>query len=238
MEKIQVQAQEGTQEIIIREGSALPAHPPVKIRIDGTLKAPADFLEKKTGNYVPKNLHLLISNNSGKLELIMDEKEENGDKVTGSLLINPILASFGINTDRTWSISELRKFIQQKSYHFADRDEYLKLLQSLQKFRAQVVKLYQNENTNDGNSKIAFENKVQEANNVQSFKMQCPIYLGYEKHSFDVEIGLDVSSAETKLFLYSEHLYELLEGLKEKYIKQELDRFREMEMDFSFVTIN
>ncbi len=212
-------------EVIIREGKAVEVFPERRIVIKGTLKAPADFLEHKTAKYHGLECHLKVHNSSGIICLELNEKDEKGDSITGELSLNPIAAEFGINTDKKWSINDFRQFIQKKSFFFATKEDYNKTLVSIQKFKSEVIKIYHNENTNDGNSKLLLESKVQEANVLPVFNLSFPIYLGYGKKSFPVEVGLDVTSAETKIFLYSEGLYTLQEELKETYLKDELKRF-------------
>ncbi len=236
MDKIQINASEGTSEVIIREGKAVEVFPQKSLEIQGTLKAPADFLEHKLVNYENVKCHLRVKNSSGELQLFLNEKDGLRDVITGKITLNPVIAEFGVNNDHKWGINELRQFVQRKSFWFDTKDEYNKMLTSLQKFKTSVVKIYQNQQSNDGNSKLVLENQVQEANIINSFKLKMPIYLGYEEKSFNVEIGLDVSSAETRLFLFSEELFHLQEELRVEYIESEIKRFTDF-MDFGNMSI-
>lgn len=229
MDKMNVNVTSENGELILREGQAAPVYAAKRVRIAGCLKAPADYLLNKQDNYSPDNCHLVVNKEQGTLELVLNEKEETGDLVTGEMKINSLVSLFGINGEKKWEINALRQLFQRSSFHFANRDEWLKMITSLQKFKSTVVRIYDNQSDNSGNSKIALENQVQEANVIKSFKLNISIFEGYEKHSFNVEIGVDVSSAETKLFLYSEELYHLMESLKENYMNAELTRFAKME---------
>ncbi len=240
MDDLKITAADGLTELVVRKGEAVPVYPPCKVEMVGTLKAPADYLQHKTANSFPKDAYLKVYNSSGRLELRLDEKNSDGASITGVLKLNPEIELFGINTDVKWSINEFRQFIQRKSYFFDGREEYTKMLSAMQKFKSEVVKVYQNENANDGNAKLMLEAKVQNVNMVSSFKIKMPIYLGYQDRSFNVEIGLDVTSSETRLFLYSEELYNLQEDLKKSYIAEQINRF-EKSIDFwpfSVITID
>jgi hypothetical protein len=240
MDKLNINVSDETNEIVVRQGEALKTAPPAPLRIEGTLKAPADFLLHKSGNYEAKDCHLQVMKTDGALGLCLSEKDAlSSDIITGGLTLNPLIeGSFGINTENKWSITAFRQFIQKKSFFFSSNEEYTALLTKLQKFNVNVSRVYENHNDNTGNGRLLLESKVSEANVIPAFKLKLPIYLGYPEQTFSVEVGLDVTAAECKLFLYSEEVYHLMESLKNKYMDSEIKRFENLNFALSIVSIN
>jgi hypothetical protein len=58
-----------------------------------------------------------------------------------------------------------------------------------------------------------------------NFNLLMPIYVGYTKHKFDVEICLDVRSRSISLWLESVELKELMDSETEKIMTTEIGRF-------------
>lgn len=216
-----------SNEVIIREGQALELKPPTQIIVNGVLKAPAQFFEKKKDNYEPQNCHVLINKSSNTVSFVANDRDAYKDKVTGYLLISNELDAFQINQPKKWSIAEFRTFLRTVKFFFASPEEHAALLKSLESFSMNVSKTFENINNNSGNSRFMIETEVNKIPFKNEFILNIPLFKGYPKESFTVEIGIDPTSNEVKLFLVSSAIYELIEAKKETYIKEAIAIFEE-----------
>jgi hypothetical protein len=69
------------------------------------------------------------------------------------------------------------------------------------------------------------ETKVLDVELVSKFDLHIPIFQGYPKHKFKVEIGLDPKSTTVELFLLSDELVMLETQVRESTIEAELKKF-------------
>lgn len=229
---------EGTREIIIRKGEAPPIKYPQPIELKGTLGAPAQFFKCRAidPKEYPK-VHLRIHNDIGKLELhIFDTDEDSEQVIIGELTKDTVIAKFKVNSEARWSVREFVKFIRTMRYYFADPAECNALVDNLNKWTVSVETVIKNHNNNDGNSLMMLEKKVGEVPIKSNFILSCPIFQGYPKVKFKVEIGLDPKSNQVDLFMISDELIELEIGQREKIIVDELQKFDEW--DFSKVVMS
>lgn len=214
----------GTTEFTLREGKALDQRPPDKaLTISGTLQAPWQFLTNKKDVFVAKSAHVRIYKDKGILELVINETDPlSCHTITGTLKKDASLDAFQINTTKRYTVSEFLRFIKVNRYFFADPADNSALVNSLQKWNAEITTIIAQHNTNDGNSLMLLEKKVGKVELVTEFNLFIPIYQGYPKQKFKVEIGLDPKANAIDLFLISDDLFELENTLREKYLAEEL----------------
>lgn len=74
---------------------------------------------------------------------------------------------------------------------FSEKSECDALVTSLQNWNAKVEMVIKNHNDNAGNSLSMLERKVSEIGLKNNFSLTIPIFQGYSKQKFTVEIGLD-----------------------------------------------
>lgn len=218
----------GTSELIIREGKAIePPKPNESILINGTLAAPFQFLSGKKGLREDIDIHLKIFNDLGRLELVIgDQDPDTTHVISGTLTKDKALESFCINSEKRWGIREFIKFAKMMRFYFADKVAHTKLIESLQKWSVKVEKVVVDHNDHKGNSNFQLEHKVKEVEGfISKFDLSIPIFQGYEKLLFTVEIGLDPKNATVDLFLISDELFELEISYRENLIRQELQKF-------------
>lgn len=184
----------------VRKGEALEAKAPKSIILTGVLEAPAQFLQGKV--IEPLNTHLKIFNHEGKLELVVNDTDPYSTHVIiGSLSSNKTLQGFQINSAKRYSISEFLKFIKTMRFYFADRSAHDALIQSIQKWSVKIEKVIVEHNDQKGNSNFQLETKVQAVEGlVHKFDLNIPIFQGYPKQKFTVEIGLDPKNTEVMLY--------------------------------------
>jgi hypothetical protein len=147
-------------------------------------------------------------------------------KITGILYEDQELKAFGINTSKRWTIRDFIKFIRERRFYFADKSEHDKLVNGLMKWSANVDIAVKEYNDNRGNSLFNLETKVKKADGfMESFLLSVPIYQGYPKEKFKVEIGLDPKTTGVDIFLISDELMEITYERKEKIIGDEVKKF-------------
>lgn len=201
---------------------------PPSIKIDGTLGAPHQFLIGKKSLFEDDVIHLQIFKDKGKLVLLLGDSDPySTHTITGSLKKDSVLELFKINTDYRYTVNEFVKFIKTMRYYFSDAEEHKKLVESLQKWNVKVETEIKNHNDNRGNSLLMLEKKVGEMGLIQNFNLTIPIYQGYEKQKFTVEIGLDPKNTSVDLFLISDELFEREISFREQLIAAEVSRFEE-----------
>lgn len=214
-------------EYVILKGEALKPKEPKAINIVGTLSSPVQFLAGR--DIDQKKSHLKIFNADGKLELVVNDEAAYGTHtVVGSLSKDSVLQLFAINSDKRWTIAEFLKFIKTMRFYFADRAAHAKLIESIQKWSVKIERVIVEHNDNKGNSNFQLETKVQAVDGlVSKFDLNIPIFQGYPKVKFTVEIGLDPKNTAVMLYLISDDLIELEINAREKAIIEVLDKLKE-----------
>ena len=209
----------------IRKGDALPAKSIPSIIIDGTLQAPFQFLTGR-GEVDQTSAHLRIYKDLGKIELYLNDLDPyTTHKITGSLKRDTVLQSFAINTEKRWAVKDFLKFIKTMRFYFSNKEEHAAILKSLQTWSGKIERVFKEHNDNTGNSLFQLETKVREIELISSFSLELPIFQGYPKHRFKVEIGLDPKSTAVDIYLISDELIELEIGVRETTIANELKNF-------------
>lgn len=214
----------GPGEYVIRKGQAEDVKHEKSINIVGTLTAPSSFLKGKRVEDV--QCHLLIKKDVGSLELhIQDTNPHTEHVITGSLKRDSTLADFHLNSEKRWSVQEFLKFIRERKFYFTDKDQHVKMIESLRKWEAEISIILKEHQDTQGNSLMMLEKKVSGVKFVDRFKLTIPLFQGYPKETFLVEIGLDPSSAAVKFYLISDELLELEVGKREAILETELKEF-------------
>lgn len=212
-------------ETVIRHGAAALLREPRQLAYTGRLDSPRKFLEPKKALYQPTQATVFINGTAGSLRLVLDEKNELFDGVTGALEIAPELAQFRVNSDQKYSVTELVKFLKRTRFFFGDKDAHTSLLASLMKFSATVQTKVEQHQSSSGNSKNNLEREVHGIEWNREFVLHTPIFKGYPAKSFRVEIGIDPTDASVKLYLESAELFELEQTYKAELLTEEAGYF-------------
>lgn len=213
--------------ITILEGQAKPYKPEKSIQILGTLTAPHAFLIGR-GELDQTKIHLLIEKDKGALVLVIaDTDPETTHKISGKLTEDSALLEFGVNNDsRKWGNRDMVKFLRKMKFYFADKSEHTTLIDSLQKWNISVERIFSDHNNDrTGETKMSLETKVNSIQLLNSFVLEIPIYQGYPKVKFKVDIGIDTLQTQAQLYFFSDELVELKNVFREKIIDEELSKF-------------
>lgn len=212
---------EGTQELIIRHGEAVPHHDPKPIKLAGTIKTPTEFESKRRELLKKESTHVIFSRKEMFIVLIFDETSVFSGKVQGTLEMNPELAEYKINQQKKYSIQELKQFLKMRRMHFPDKDLHAILIANLEKFKAKVTTDIEENKDNRGNSKILRE-KIVDSTAPFEFILEMPIFIGEQARKFKVEIGIDITDGSTQMWLESVELQELIQTDRDKIIDSEI----------------
>jgi len=231
--QIQVQAAPGVAELVLREGEAQPIREEAKLKIGGDIYSPSKWYAVRFDQFTVKNSHIIFSREKGIISLHINDKSYFEDVIQGQLVINKELANWGINdTNKTYTIKDLQRFINMRKIHFADRDEATKMVLNLSKFKASVQSQIEQESSNRGNKIDSYSVKV-DSNLDMSFTLLIPIHIGTKPSKFKVDICFDVRDKEVSIWLESPELKELEGDNKDKLIDEALKPF----FDGGFVII-
>jgi hypothetical protein len=225
--KLTVVNNEG-KEIIVRTGEAEAITHPKSISITGILAAPYQFFEGK--KLEAEKCHIKIKKDTGVIALhILDTDPHSESVIIGQLKKDGYFERWGINTDKRWTVSEFLKHIKMQRTFFTEKSECDAIVESLQKWNARVETVIKQHNDNSGNSLSMLERKVSEIDLKKRFSLKIPIFQGYPKQEFVVEIGFDPKATSVDLYLYSDDLFTLEIEHREQLINQELDKFKNFE---------
>lgn len=195
------------------------------VTLNGTIKAAANFYEKRTKEIENNKSHVIYSYRERRVTLITKEDYENlGSEIIGKLTENPDLNTFGINTNKTFSVGELVKHIRTNRFFFENKDVHAKVVNSLQNFSAKVNADIKKINDNRGNIEDVLK-VTMDSNAELNFNALMPVFIGEEAKSFNVEIACQADNSKVIFWLESPDLFELLKKDTKTIIDSELARF-------------
>lgn len=217
-------------EIIIREGQALPPVEPQKVQITGDIKTVSSFLAKrKTASnlagqqFIERDKAIVeVDKEAMTITLKLDPEHKYGTVVTAKLEPNPDLAQFFINKNKQFSQRELVQLLKFSRLYFEDFGKHGDLFKAYQAFTAKTFTDLAGDQDTRGNKNFAFNKKV-ESGLPASFVMNIPVFKGQDPKRFMVEICLDVTDAAASFWLESVELKELQDIESDKIMEGELE---------------
>lgn len=231
MENFHLKVENAGNEIIIREGEALPPVAPKKIVITGDIKTVSSFIEKRKNSlfadtmglqYINPNRALVtVDKSTLSIKLELDPENEYGTEVTAKLAYTPELEQFFINKNKLFNREELIKLIRFNKIWFADAEAHDKLLKAYQAFTATVNANIGKTSDTRGNVDNSYKKTV-ETNVPDSFVLNIPIFKGQDKRRFRVEVAIDSTDASTKFWMESVELNEIVQIETDAIISEEL----------------
>lgn len=217
-------------EIVFREGEALPPVAPKKIVISGDIKTVSSFIEKRkpatiiagAQTITPERALVTVDKANLSIKLELDAENEYGTEVTAKLSFTPELEQFCINKNRLFNREELIKLIRFNKIWFADAEAHDKLLKAYQAFTATINANIGKTSDTRGNVENAYKKTV-ETNVPDSFVLNIPIFKGMDKRWFRVEIAIDSTDASTKFWFESIELNDIIQIESEAILNKELE---------------
>lgn len=173
-------------EITIREGEALKLHEPVKVNIEGTIDAPARWLESRQA-LDPKKCHVIVNRDKMLVALQCDESDHYGTLIVGKLTLSSEFRRFGINEGEYRTHFELAELIKMNRSYFESKSTAMKLVSELQNFKAKVDKEVEQSDNNRGDRRVLINQAVQH-NLPEAFTLVLPIFKGVAEQTIQVEV--------------------------------------------------
>lgn len=190
IEKLTEMNIEDGKDIVIRFGDALPLQEPKYVSINGTIDAPARWVEKRKDDIVSADAHVLVDRDRMTITLNTDENSAYMDQIVGTLTLSTEMQEFGINTGEYMSCFDMADRIKQLRTYFETQQEAMKLVTELRSFKAKIDKELELSDDKRGNQTIMRAQTV-ESNLPKSFNVNIPIFKGTEKRTFEVEVEIN-----------------------------------------------
>lgn len=143
---------------------------------------------------------------------------------------------FGINTDKKWEPIKLSKFIKMHRAFFTDKSQNMMLVSTLKNFKAKVNQDIERSKEENG-SKVDNYSQVVDSNLPKSFKLNIPLFKGFDNEEIEVEIYADVDGRDVSLSLVSAGANEAIEECKNKVIDVQLDAIRQIAPDIVIIEV-
>lgn len=209
----------------IRTGAALPLTEPVPIRIEGQIDSPLEFLTKRLSMLGIMECCLKVDKDEMEIELTIDEKNKYKGIISGWLELDKTFKKFEINTGKAWTTHELADFFKMNRTHFETNQKAMELVAQLKSFKAKVDKQIENIKDDRGNYRILRDQAI-ESNIPASFKLNIPIFKGFEKYEIEVEIN--INSNDISCTLISPQANDIIEITKDTIIDGQVEKIKEL----------
>ena len=220
MDKLNISLQNGQKELVLRTGQAEEIEQPEALVRAGKIESVSRYIAKREEIIDKNNTHIVVDRRAGTISLYENERSQRGVTIIGSIIPNPDLLNFSINSDRVFNLKELATLIRKSKIFFKDRDnsELLKQLNNFT-FNRKVEGKIQDDRR--GNIDRGFKSEL-----TQSVQMHIcldmPIYEGFDNVLFNAEIFVDVNDGGAKFWFESDDLIILKKDLMDKKIDKEL----------------
>lgn len=215
----------GVGEVIIREGKAIELKEPVKVGIDGTLDAPARWLETRMriGLVNQGTNHVLVDRENLSITLQCNENNHYGSKISGSLIVSPEYKRFGINDGEYMTNFDMAELIKMNRSFFETKSIAMNLVTELQNFKAKVDKEVEKSDNNRGDKRLLV-NQVVQSNLPKAFNICIPLFKGTTKQTINVEVY--INPTDLSCTLVSPEVNDLLEEMRDHEMDAVLDRIK------------
>jgi hypothetical protein len=222
-----VTTQEGSNEVIIRTGEALPENPPKMMGFCGDIHSVASFIKGRSAatglQEVDKSKAIvLVDRKKRTIELHLDPNNQIGTIIIGQLRLTEELQQFHINTAKTFSREELVKLLRFNSRFFTDKLKFEELLRAYQTLQIKTAAELNQDSDTRGNKSNNFVKTVDSSRIPTEFVLNVPLFEGFDPETFRVEICLDATDASVRFWFESVELHELIETRQEEIIKSQL----------------
>jgi hypothetical protein len=201
MEKINVEVTADNNEVVVRQGAALPLKEEEQINLKGTISAVSRFLENRYGKEGCEGptSNILVSREGAYIRIDCDEKNYYGTTVTGILVVSPEFKSWNINTGKEYEAKELSEFIKMNRSAFLSKQEAMKLASELSNLKVKTDKELEKADNNRGEMRFTISQKVIEMNIPGEITLSLPLFKGEKKETFKVEIYVNPSTFDVQL---------------------------------------
>ena len=226
-------------EVVLREGKApvaLDPKEPERVVINGTIDAPIRWLEKRVELINQKATNIIVNRDKMRIALTIDETSYYQTEINGILQASKEMQEFGINVEKKWEPIKLSKFIKMHRAFFTDKSQNMMLVSTLKNFKAKVNQDIERSKEENG-SKVDNYSQVVDSNLPKSFKLNIPLFKGFDNEEIEVEIYADVDGRDVSLSLVSAGANEAIEEYKNKVIDEQIEAIKGVAPDIVIVEV-
>ena len=208
----------------IRFGEALPLKEPKAVSIDGTIDAPARWVEKRKDDIKQADAHIIVDRDHMIITLNIDENSAYSDQIKGTLTLSSEMKEFGINTGEYMSCFDMSDRIKQLRSYFETQQEAMKLVSELRNFKAKIDKELELSDDKRGNQRI-LKSQFVESNLPKDFKIQLPIFKGMKKETIQVEV--EINPNDLSCTLVSPEAHDIVIQQRDMHMDAVIDRIKD-----------
>lgn len=223
--------------VVIEEGKApieLDPKEPELVRISGTIDAPLRWLEKRIETVDQHKAYITVCRDKMLIQLKVDERNFYYTLIAGSLEASKEMEEFGINTGKTWEPEKLSMFLKMHRAFFKDKTENMTLVSTLKNFKAKIIQDVEQLKEQNGSKTDNFS-QVVDSNMPSSFKINIPLFKGFEPEEIEVETYPDIDGRNATLSLISAGANEAVETYKNKVIDDNVKAILEIAPDIVII---
>lgn len=218
--KVNISIEEGVKELVIRTGNAAEPVQSIPVRIDGNIFAVLDYITRRKDvmNAIIHSCHIVMNEESGTIDLIVNEDSTIYDAVKGKLMPHQDLEKWGINNGKTTYTSlDLAMKVKMNRYMFPSAEEAMKLVATFQNLKAEISKKVELSDNQRGNRTIGMSQVINSMSIPEGFTIQCPVFKGLDPVNIQVEIVINPDTLE--ISLVSPQLIDLTASIKKDLFK-------------------
>ena len=257
---VNIESYEGKDPVKIIYSEQDPSQPqPVEARqpeafdIRGIISAPADWLEKRVGDFDHHNARVEVHREEGKILLVVNERNCSpaldwaGESlrpfsyndtitkrilrrstVTGAIQFTNTFLRMHINDEEAWiDPQKLAAFFRLNRSIFADQEQGMVIVSTLKNLKARINAEYEKTKDTYTGSRTEFFQQNVEHNLPKGFDIVLPIFKGAKAEKYNVEFDVDIVDGKILLQLKSPAINDEVETARDIIIDAELKRIRE-----------
>lgn len=211
LKEIKVNVNTNNDEVTVRAGEAEPVVPFRKaLTLSGNIDIAFRYLKNaptwfsfigKDHSYSDSPLQyseLIVNREKGTIDLIVDRGNPWESKYNGALVMSDIFELFGVNSGKSYTTFELADLIKMNRSYLETTDRAMVLVSVLRNFKATVDKQVELSDDARGN-KRALIGQIVDSNIPEAFKLNLPIFKGFDPIEFEVEININAGDLSCTL---------------------------------------
>lgn len=231
MKDLNITLNSTTDEAVLRVGEAEKIYDPVPLNLKGSIKAPADFAENRSGMIVPLLAHAVFDKKGKTITLLVNESSKFSDSITGVIVMNEFLSSLQINSPTPYTRQGLYEVFRHQRRYFFEKSAHAELLLTLQNFDDKVyVESQGAKDLSKGAQSAAVQSKLTSNLEGKKIVLFLPIIEGAEKEPIELSIELSVQNGQPRFWLIADDLPEKIEAYLEASFKTEKERLQALDI--------
>lgn len=229
MENLHVKIENAGNELVIREGDALPLLQPVRIELKGNILSVAEFLTKRAAaseglqTVNAATTVVIVNREEGILFLNLDPNNPLGTTVLGKLEQATELNKWHINEEKTFTREQLIKLFKFAQLEFRDTSKYQEIMKAYQSLNISASSKLQQESDTRGNKNQLFQKQIDSSTIPTEFVLSVPVFKGFPPVDFRVEICLEATDQSVRFWFESVELDSFIKTQRDLIFDKQLE---------------